>query len=144
MKLTVDLLPRGAWGRNLSRTLRRKDWERLRDECLERARHRCVVCWASGRLDAHEVWEFDIEKRVQRLEDIVALCKSCHWVKHMRFAERSGFGKHAREHFLRVNRCGLELFVAHYLAALDLFERRSGVEEWEMDLGKFGLEVYDG
>lgn len=32
-KLTIDLLPKGAWGNDLSKTLSKKDWDTLREAC---------------------------------------------------------------------------------------------------------------
>lgn len=62
-KLTIDLLPKGAWGNNLSSILPKKDWDTLRNFCYEKARHKCAICGSSGELDAHEVWDFDIKSK---------------------------------------------------------------------------------
>ncbi|MCL2860812.1 MAG: hypothetical protein FWE22_00150 [Firmicutes bacterium] len=42
--LTIDLLPKGAWGNNLSKILPKKDWDILRQKCYEKAINRCVIC----------------------------------------------------------------------------------------------------
>jgi 5-methylcytosine-specific restriction endonuclease McrA len=92
LKLTIDLLPKGAWGNNLSKTLPKKDWDTLRHICYERAGNRCCICdKEDSRLDAHEVWEFDMRTKTQTLKDIMALCPACHGVKHMRNSERIGY-----------------------------------------------------
>jgi len=33
--LTIDLLPKGAWGNNFSKTLSKKDWDVIRDACYK-------------------------------------------------------------------------------------------------------------
>ena len=32
-KLTIDLLPKGAWGNDFSKTLSQKNWDILRNKC---------------------------------------------------------------------------------------------------------------
>ncbi len=60
LKLTIDLLPRGAWGNDLSKTLSKKNWDILRNYCYKRFNNTCAICGAKNvELDAHEVWKFD-------------------------------------------------------------------------------------
>lgn len=140
-KLTIDLLPKGAWGNGLSETLSKKDWDTLREACYARSNHRCAICGASDSdLDAHEVWEFDIKTKTQILKDIIALCPACHGVKHMRNSERIGYGDSAKAHFIKVNGCSEVALAGHYAEAQMLFEERNEVERWKIkaDLTKFG------
>lgn len=140
-KLTIDLLPKGAWGNDLSKTLSKKDWDTLREACYARSNHRCAICGASGiDLDAHEVWEFDIKTKTQTLKDIIALCSACHGVKHMRNSERIGYGDSAKAHFIKVNRCSDVAFAGHYAEAQMLFDQLNEIERWKIkaDLTKFG------
>ena len=140
LKLSIDLLPKGAWGNDLSKTLLKKDWDTLREACYARSNHRCAICGASGDLDAHEVWEFNIKTKTQTLKDIIALCSACHGVKHMRNSERIGYGDSAKAHFIKVNKCSAVALAGNYAEAQMLFEERNEIERWkiEADLTKFG------
>jgi len=132
-KLTIDLLPKGAWGNNLSRTLPQKNWDVLRKAAYEKANNKCSCCGNDKNgLEAHEVWEFDIPKKMQTLKDIVALCPVCHGVKHFRNSQRIGYGEHSKAHFLKINNCTLEDFALHYLEAENLFNERNKIKKWIM------------
>ena len=141
LKLKIELLPKGAWGNDFSRTLSKKDWDILRKKCYERANHKCTICgFITDDLDAHEVWDFNIKRRTQTLMDIVALCSRCHGVKHIRNSERLGFGENAKRHFMKINKCN-ELEFAMHLAKAEMdFKERNKVYRWKMiaDLEKFG------
>ena len=106
LKLNIELLPKGAWGNDLSRTLSKKDWDILRNMCYERFNHKCSICgYKTEKLDAHEVWDFNLKTKTQTLIDIIALCSECHGVKHFRNSQRLGFGENAKRHFMYVNEC---------------------------------------
>ncbi|MCL2061874.1 MAG: hypothetical protein FWH03_04530 [Firmicutes bacterium] len=141
LKLTIDLLPKGAWGNNLSKTLPQKDWDTLRNNAYIKARYACAVCGESEeQLHAHEVWDFDIPAKTQTLKDITALCPACHGVKHFRNSTRIGYGERAKEHFLAINQCDSMVFAAHSTLAEQLFEERNEVYRWKVkaDLKPFG------
>lgn len=143
LKLTIELLPKGAWGNDFSRTLSKKDWDILRKECYKRANHKCQICsFETDDLDAHEVWEFDTKNNTQTLKDIIGICSKCHGVKHMRNSQRLGYGEESKKHFINVNRC-TELDYASHLALAQLeFEELNKVYRWKIvaDLSKFGLD----
>lgn len=141
LKLKIELLPKGAWGNDFSRTLSKKDWDTLRNACYDRANHKCAICgFATEELDAHEVWDFNIKNKTQTLIDIVALCSRCHGVKHIRNSERLGYAENAKRHFMKVNNCNELEFVSHLTKAQIDFEEKNEVYRWKMiaDLEKFG------
>ena len=141
LKLTIELLPKGAWGNDFSRTLSKKDWDILRNECYKRANHHCQICgYETDDLDAHEVWDFDIKNKTQTLKDIIGICNKCHGVKHIRNSQRLGYGENAKKHFMEVNNCNELEFAAHLTKAQMDFEERNKVYRWKMiaDLERFG------
>ena len=142
-KLTIELLPKGAWGNDLSIILPKKDWDILREFALKRADGKCEVCGYKGNdLDVHEEWEFDIKNKTQTLKDIIAICSKCHSVKHFRNSKRLGFEEEAKKHFMKVNNCS-ELDFAFCLTQAEiLFNERNEVYFWrqKLDLAKFGGE----
>ena len=141
LKLTIDLLPKGAWNNDLSKILAKKDWDKIRTKCYERANHRCEICgYQTDELDAHEIWDFNIKAKTQTLKDIIAICSGCHGVKHYRNSERLGYGENAKKHFMKVNNCSEFDFGTHLAEAQILFAERNSVYYWKMiaDLDKFG------
>lgn len=141
LKLTIELLPKGAWGNDFSRTLSKKDWDVLRNECYKRANHKCAICgYKTDDLNAHEVWDFDIKTQTQTLRDIIEICSRCHGVKHIRNSERLGYGENAKTHFMKVNNASELEFVSHLAKAEMDFEEQNKIYRWKMiaNLEKFG------
>ena len=148
LELTLDLVPKGAWGNNLREVLSKKDWDTLRHACYERANYHCVACGAkTKKLDAHEVWDYNIKAETQTLVDIVALCSLCHLVKHIMHAEAEEKLDIATRHFYKVNQCNPDTFAKHYMESLELYEELNKVERWELcapnlaELGGKGIEI---
>ncbi len=54
-RLTIELVPRTSWGRNLRSHLTRSEWLRLSRAVADRSGGRCEVCGLAGRLHCHEV-----------------------------------------------------------------------------------------
>ena len=142
-KLKIEMLPKGAWNNDFSKTLPKKEWEIVRSACYKRANNKCQICgFVTDDLDAHEVWDFDIEKRTQKLKDIIGICSRCHGVKHIRNSQRLGYGENAKMHFMKVNNCS-ELDYANHLTEAQLnFEEQNKIYRWKIvaDLSKFGLK----
>lgn len=140
-KLTIDLLPKGAWNNDFSKTLSKKDWDTLRFACYKKANHRCQICgFQTDELDAHEVWEFDLQHKTQTLKNIIAICGKCHGVKHFKNSVRLGFGKQAKEHFIKTNKCSEIDFINHLLEAKINYDERNKIYRWKIiaNLEKFG------
>lgn len=140
-KLTINLLPKGAWNNDFSKTLSKKDWEKLRQYPLERAKGKCEICgFETNDLDVHEEWEFNTEKKTQTLKAIVAICTRCHGVKHFKNSVRLSYGEEAQKHFMKVNNASEMVFAGHLNKALLEYNERNSVYRWEIiaDLEKFG------
>jgi len=135
-KLTIELVPRGQWGANLRSELKKSEWDKLRKECYAKAGYRCEVCGGKGSrwpTEAHEIWDYDEKTKVQRLDGLIALCPSCHEVKHIGRANATGNGQRAMRHLMRVNSWA-ESDAKHYIdAAFETWMKRSG-EEWTLDI----------
>ena len=143
LKLTIEMLPKGAWNNDFSKTLPKKEWDIVRNACYKRANHRCQICgFVTDDLDAHEVWKFDIKNKTQTLKDILGICSKCHGVKHIRNSQRLGYGEDAKRHFMNVNKCSELDYASHLTQAQMDFEERNKIYRWKIvaDLSKFGLE----
>ena len=140
-KLTINMLPKGAWNNDFSKTLSKKDWDKLREFALERANGKCEICgYVTADLDIHEEWEFDIAKKTQALKQIIAICSKCHGVKHFKNSVRLGYGEEAQEHFMNVNNASEMEFANHLNKSLLEYNERNSVYRWKIvaDLEKFG------
>lgn len=141
LKLTIDLLPKGAWNNDFSKTLPKKDWDILREACYKKANGKCQICGAkTNDLDAHEVWEFDIKNKTQTLKDIIGICTKCHGVKHFKNSARLGLAELAKQHFIEVNNVSEMDFANHLTKTVMDYEQLNKIYRWNIiaDLSKFG------
>lgn len=141
LKLTINLLPKGAWNNDFSKTLPKKDWDKLRMFALKRAGGKCEICgFKTNELDVHEEWDFDTQNKTQTLKQIIAICSKCHGVKHFKNSVRLGHGEEAEKHFMNVNNCSEMEFAGHLHKALLDYNERNSVYRWKIiaNLEKFG------
>ncbi|WP_209241362.1 DUF5710 domain-containing protein [Streptomyces oryzae] len=137
--LFVDLVPSSCWFTNVRSCVAPRDWERLRRMVGGRAGQRCEVCGrgedrgARRRLEAHERWEYDEARRVQRLRRLVCLCTDCHTVTHFGLAELNGRRAAALAHLRAVTGMSVAAAEAHVRSAFALWRSRSA-HEWDLDL----------
>ena len=134
--MTVELVPASQWGDNLRSRLPKAEWDRLRKETYARAHHRCEICGGRGPrwpVEAHEIWHYDDDNAIQRLDGLIALCPSCHECKHLGRAMAVQRGPQALRHLARVNGWTPEETQAYVVAAFAEWEARSQ-RTWEIDL----------
>lgn len=62
--------------------LGRRWWNKTRKKAYRSNGWFCQACGASGRLDAHEQYEFDFKKKIAKFKDVVPLCQKCHRYIH--------------------------------------------------------------
>ena len=133
LKLRFGLVPDGCWRANLRSALPKALWDKLRKAAYARAGGRCAVCGRAGRLEAHEVWEYDDEKHIQKLAGIIAVCPACHQVIHIGRTSLLGKEKEAQAHFMKVNGCTQSEYHAALGEANRIHAERSR-HEWTTDL----------
>lgn len=134
-KLDFELVPDSCWYSNLRSLLSKKQWDFLRADAKERAGGKCVICGRkTNSLDAHERWSYDIENGVQKLEDIIAVCKDCHSVIHIGYTQLKGNEERAERHFMKVNDCSYAEYRKALGEANKLHNERNKVLEWKLDL----------
>lgn len=148
MKLTIELVPKGAWNNNLRSYLTSPQWDKVRRKCYEEAGHVCEICGGvdAGRLakghspvDCHERWDFG--NGTIKLIGLIALCPSCHEVKHIGRADAVGRGAEALRHFMKINKVSEKVAREYIREAFILWRTRSGTS-WTLDVGY--LEEYMG
>lgn len=65
-----------------------KPWKMIRDLCEEQAGGKCVICSkptpdSKNATECHEQWGFDEKRKIEKLLNFEALCKTCHEIKHI-------------------------------------------------------------
>lgn len=135
-KLNFGLVPDSCWYSNLRSCLPKDAWDRIRRKAYARAGGKCMICGASSqRLEAHEHWEYDDKTGVQKLANVVAVCRACHEVIHIGRTQLTGREKEASEHFMKVNGCTY----AEYRKALgeaNEKHRERSRKEWKLDVSR--------
>ena len=134
-KLNFQLVPDGCWYTNLRSALPKQVWDRLRRAAYARAGGRCSICGKTGRLEAHEVWSYDDQNHIQKLEDIIAVCPACHEVIHIGRPSLLGTEPRAPEPFMRVPGCTQSEYHAALGEANRVHAERSR-HEWVTDISK--------
>lgn len=110
-RLTIELVPRTCWFDNVRSAVSSTDWKRLRQQTARTAGWKCQVCGGKGPrwpVECHEIWHYDDDHQYQTLKGLIALCPSCHEVKHMGFSELRGKKDEAVAHLALVNGWSLQ------------------------------------
>ena len=141
LKLKIELVPKPLWYNNLRNRMERKDWDRIRKQTYADFGYKCGICGEEGRLNCHEIWEYNDTKYVQKLLGFIALCDLCHHIKHIGLAgilaERGELDyEKVVEHFKKVNNCGRNTFAKHKRETFTQWEERSS-HKWQVDLGEY-------
>ena len=135
-RLTIELVPKTTWYSNVRSNVSSAEWDRLRRPVHQRARARCEICGGLGPkhpVECHEVWLYDDAAGIQRLTGLIALCPSCHGVKHLGRSHLKGRGDDAIEQLMRVNGWSAAHADAYVDLVLDIWKLRSLVC-WRLDL----------
>ena len=135
LPLDFELIPTGAWNFNLRTELPKKAWDILRQIAYQKADYKCSICNCKPkRLEAHEVWDFNKDTKVQKLVDIKALCHNCHSVVHINRTILIGGEDRAIAHFKRVNKVDYTAYIDALKRANDKNLELSTIDEWSLDL----------
>ncbi len=134
-KLKFELVPDSCWYSNLRSILPKKAWDFLRAYAKEKSGNKCAICGAKvKRLDTHEVWSYNIKDGVQKLEDVISVCRNCHSVIHIGRTQICGDEEKAEKHFMRVNNATYVEYRQALGEANRLHQERNKVKEWKLDL----------
>lgn len=142
LKLKIELVPSTVWFSSLYRLLPKDVWDQIRTENIGTHGRKCHICGETeGRMNLHEIWEYDDENHIQKLIGFQLLCGLCHHVKHIGLAGilakkgKLDYDSVVR-HYCKVNGCSVEEFEAHHSQAFELWEERSK-HQWKQDFGKY-------
>ena len=99
------------------------------------ANGKCMICGRkTNRLEGHEVWSYDEEKGIQKLEDVISVCHDCHSVIHIGRTALMGDIERAEKHYLKVNGVTTSEYHEDLKKANEIHQRRNKVSEWKLDL----------
>jgi len=136
IKLTVELVPESQWGTNLRQVLSKKDWSTLRKQSYKAAEHKCEVCGGVGPrwpVECHEIWHYDDNNKIQRLDGLISLCPPCHQVKHMGRSFAIGRGPETLAHLMKVNEWKVDAAESYIQGVFETWRERSK-HNWALDL----------
>ncbi len=134
MKLNFELVPDSCWYSNLRSELPKEVWDKIRKKAYARAGGKCMLCGEpTARLEAHEQWEYDDKNCVQKLKNVVAVCKACHEVIHIGRTQLMGREREASEHYIKVNGCTYAEYRKALGEANEIHRERSR-REWQLDV----------
>jgi len=141
MKLEIELVPSTVWYRNVRLLVSKTVWDKIRKESYNNANHKCQICEAEGRLNCHEIWEYDDKKHIQKIKGFISLCDNCHMIKHMVFAGiqvSKGLLDMDKliEHFMKVNNVDRKTFDEHDAKSFLEWGERSK-HKWKQDFGEY-------
>ena len=135
LKLNFEILPSGAFYSNLRTTLSKKAWDFIRKDAYSRHAHTCAICGAKPkRLEAHEVWHFDLETKTQTLKDVISVCHLCHSVIHIGRTQLVGDENVAIKHFKKVNGVDFTAYTTALKEANLKNEELNKVDCWALNL----------
>jgi hypothetical protein len=132
-KLTIELVPSTSWGDNLRSKLPKDTWDVLRRKCYQDADYCCEVCGKRGLVHAHEIWNYDDEKHIQKLNRLIALCPTCHGVKHFGRTQAIGKGEEALKHLMVVNSWTRKQVLDYVAKSFAIWQKRSQYI-WKVDI----------
>jgi hypothetical protein len=76
-------------------------------------------------VECNEIWHYDDDRQRHTLTGLIALCPSCHEVKHMGFSELRGKNDEAVAHLALVNGWSLQGAFDYVDKAFDVWRERS-------------------
>jgi 5-methylcytosine-specific restriction endonuclease McrA len=145
-KLTVELVPSTCWFSNVRDHVTKEQWDRLRRQTYQKANYVCEICGGRGPewpVECHEIWKYDDDSHIQTLIGLIALCPSCHQVKHIGLAGLQGKGGVAKEHLAKVNEWTKQQ-TDKYLNAVWATWRERSQHHWKLDftwLEQLGIHI---
>ena len=136
MKLTIELVPKGSWFTNLRSALTKGEWDLIRKEQYKKSNYVCDICGGIGDqwpVECHEIWEYDDNRKIQKLVGFTSLCPMCHLVKHIGLAQIRGRYIEAIEHLKKINKMSTTEAEVYVEDQMFKWQERS-LHKWKIDI----------
>lgn len=140
LKLMIEPIPRSSAMASLAKLLPKQEWDNLRRKVYRQARYRCQVCGKDGRLNAHEVWQFNERTGFQFLMGFNCRCADCHGIAHLLNVRNDQISSRLAQHFMQVNKVGSEEFRSHLKVARSR-QAQLDAREWHISFGEYSFQV---
>lgn len=140
-RLSVELVPKTCWWSNVRNNVSKAEWEKCKAFVRNRSKNKCEICGGQGKnwpIECHEIWHYDDHTHVQMLIDLIALCPSCHQVKHFGRSEAVGKGEATFKHLAEVNGWD-RATTAQYLADVNVTWATRSQHDWRLNVDFLGL-----
>jgi len=140
--LTIELVPRTSFYKNLRSELPKELWDKLRKKTYRNANYRCEICEGVGEthpVEAHEIWGYDDRNHIQKLKGLVALCPMCHKVKHIGLTIIQGRFDEAELHLETVNNWTRKQTIDYINEQFAIWKKRSQYV-WDIDISWLNLK----
>lgn len=144
LPLLPDPVPETCWWTSVQANVPDEIWENIARRVYKDWDYHCSIC--GGRepehpVEAHEEWYYYVQDGyfVQRLQRIIALCPSCHLVKHIGFARTQDRYNETIQHMAAVNKVSTEIAAEATYQAFKLWEQRNKVP-WMLNVMHLELE----
>lgn len=138
--LTIELVPKTCWYKNLRSELPKDRWNKLRYQCYRYNNYVCELCGDHGlnqgfshRVECHEKWSYNDFHHIQKLEGLMCLCPRCHKVKHMGLAHSKGELGLVLKQLKRVNYMDDKQALKYVKQSYEVWRERSQWE-WKLDV----------
>ena len=134
MLLEIELIPKTSFFNNVRSLVSESEWDSIRMNCYKAAKFKCEICDGVGPkwpVECHEAWEY--KKGTQRLIRLIALCPSCHEVKHLGLARFKGRYEEAIKHLQKVNKISYREAIEAEDDAFSTWRRRNKTN-WKLDI----------
>ena len=132
--LYIDMIPKTTYFKNVRSLFTDCDWNLIRHHIYERVNNKCECCGKKRMkyLDAHERWEFDEEKQIQKLVRIIALCKLCHSATHYGHSRRTKNIEKINSHIKKINNYNDDELKTHIDNSYKIWKERNKIK-WKLD-----------
>lgn len=143
MKLTIELVPSTCWYVNLRSEISSDSWDRVRSATYSKADYKCEICGGVGEdypVECHEIWSYDDENKIQKLDGLMALCPKCHMVKHIGLARVNKKYAAAIAHLMYVNNWS-KFDAMHYIDKCFRTWSERSKHSWKLDLSWLDKEL---
>jgi len=146
--LTIELVPSSTWYNNVRSAVTQAEWDKIRRDVYKRANYKCEICGGKGKrwpVECHEVWQYDDEANRQTLVRMIALCPSCHAVKHIGRTSATGDLESAIKHICKVNGWSRQDAKLYIEASFEVWASRS-IKEWDVNieaLKEYGIAEHE-
>lgn len=134
--LTIELVPSSSWYDNVRSAVTKSQWDTIRSAVYKKANYVCEICGGVGSkhpVECHEIWDYDDVKFIQKLTGMIALCPSCHMVKHIGLAQVNGNMNKAISHLKKVNKFSKKQAEDYVAKSFNIWAKRS-CNKWQVDL----------